>query len=182
MPESRTQQSGSDRQWVQRFLAAIIRNAELDADRVTAFLKTRGMKPRRKSKRPVPAVEKPTGQVAEILLNIAAALRLRTWERAGLTTHLPERLPAATDALTAAADCAVNPETTDNSEAQIPKAVFRTLIERFAQDGQVDLGTDVVLDAKSGDKLLDEFAAFLLAASNAMNEIRKKGPENGRTN
>jgi hypothetical protein len=159
---------------VERFLASIIRDAELDADRVAAFLKLQGYTPLPLPKMPIAQESVPTGPAAEVLLNLAAALRLRSWELAGLTSYLPADLPSAVDALAAAAELGSQPQQPATpGDGAIAQYVFRTSIERFSRDGQSCLGTDVLLEQLDSDDLLDDVAAFLWGQRGLLNEITK---------
>jgi len=164
-----------------RFLENIIRNAELDADRVAALLKQLEYKPSTRSERAIPLDNNvPTGPAADMLLNLAAACRLRSWESAGLRSRLPSDLPSAADALAEAAKCI-----TDNKETKsrntIVLQVFRSMIDHFAQDGQETLRTDVVLNMNSGGGVLDRFAEFLWNIRHSQSQIGKERTDHGGT-
>jgi hypothetical protein len=102
-----------------------------------------------------------------MLLNLAAALRLRSWERAGLAARFGAELPSSIDALAAAADCAMETPPATEVRARIPRTVFRILLQHFALSGQADLGTDIVVQSQPSNDLLDQVAALLWAGVNS---------------
>jgi hypothetical protein len=155
-----SRQDQTDR-WVQTILEAIVRNAELDADRVIGFLNSRGFKCAPRSRRKQVNEALPTGPVANMLLNLAAALRLRAWERAGLKVRLPNDLPSANEAMAVVADCRNHLQDNMEHAIGIPLKVFRTLLAKFASSGPADLRTDVLVDAEMNNEFYDAVAKFL---------------------
>lgn len=147
--------SDAERRWVEQRIIEIIQQAELDADRVADFLDARGVP--RSSEDDSPATPDEAEAASAILLNLAAAIRLASWERAGLTPYLPAELPSSDAALTALDQC--SPPTS------VSRLVFQTLLERFIQGGQSALGTDIIMASPTSTDLLDELAALLLGAS-----------------
>lgn len=177
MAEPAQQRPEGEQRSVQRFMEGIIRNAELDANRVIAFLKRRGLKPLPPSQRTIPTGEKPTGPAANMLLNLAAALRLRSWEHAGITTSLPADLPRSADALAAVIAAAENGGRENTTE--IPITVFKALLLRISRVSQTKLTADVALPVGvNADELLERLADFLYAHRYLMDE-QKDAKSNG---
>jgi hypothetical protein len=162
------QRPEAERRSVQRFLEAVIRYAEQDADRVAAFLKMQGIKPSRPSKKqPAPSDDVPTGPAANMLLNLAAALRLRIWELAGIAALLPADLPTSADALRAAGAAVAERVGTN----QIPMAVFKAWHLHVSRESQTTIGADVVLPARiDKDELLECLADLLYSHRHLMDE------------
>lgn len=119
-------------------LAAIIRRAEEDADLVAALLKSLDVAPSKQA-REFDAPVNP--QVGQFLLGLAAAIRLRSWENAGLISHLPSSLPNSAQALARAADA--------DPSNDLPQRVWQTWLTRFARNEQGRLPADIFLRATS---------------------------------
>jgi hypothetical protein len=157
----------AQRRSVERFLEAVIRDACHMADMTAAFLKDRGWRPSRKkadSHGVLPELNPTMSRAHGVLLNLAAALRIASWERAGLRSELSADLPSSTEAI----QRLVPPESPDSSESapvvpELSAQVFRTWLERFSRSSRATLGTDIVLptNAVSEDELLDALADFL---------------------
>jgi hypothetical protein len=100
-----------------------------------------------------------------MLLNLAAALRIAEWERAGLRSSLPADLPTASAAIRSA----LSPETADTANGSAATAtdlsarVLRTWLEMFSYASRESLDTDVLMPVKSvaADELLESLADFL---------------------
>jgi len=76
------------------FLVPILRQASRDADAVNIVLETLGVVP------PLPERQaRPIAVAPDLLLKIAAWVRLAHWERSGLRPHLRTDLPPARDVL-----------------------------------------------------------------------------------
>ena len=96
----------AERLAVQRFIEAILHDAIYMADITAEFLKAQGYRPSRKKvdtqglllkvepSKMSPVILRAHG----FLLNLAATLRLATWERAGLRSELPPDLPTVDEA------------------------------------------------------------------------------------
>jgi hypothetical protein len=155
---------------VLRFLEVIVRDAFYMADLTSAFLKAHGFRARKScaGSKQVSAEDTPQARRAKgFLLNLAAALRVASWDRAGFRPSLPADLPTWSEAV----KNAVPPETPDianNSVAtttDLPARVFRTWLQRFSRSSRATLNTDVLLSTKgvSEDDLLDALAELLWA-------------------
>ena len=136
-------------------LTAVALDATCDADHVGLFLsylRIRGT--------PVRPIFLPR----EFLLQLAAALRLLCWEAQGFFFHrdagLPDAQEAIRDAFRSLADH--HEERTD-----ISKKVLRLFIDRFAWNGQRDLGAAIALDDLADDAALDALAEFFWAVRHA---------------
>jgi hypothetical protein len=105
--------------------------------------------------------ENPVRFPGKFLRNLAAGLRLDTWESQGCFIHRDLGLPAAEDVIRAAIqslnDLAI-------SRPDLLEAVVRIFCERFAWNGRSDLNADVVLDDITDDAALEALAAFLWAS------------------
>ena len=151
----------TQRRSVERTLAAIIREAELQADLVARFLRSRGLKPTRTSK-PEGNPKLPQGLAADFLMELGAALRLRMWERAGLTEILPPGLPNAAESLASAAGRAAAGQGRGAADRDAPTEVLRACINYFSAAGRTELAADVVVpSAEDRDELLDVLADML---------------------
>ncbi len=156
-----------ERRAVQRFLEAVIRDAYYMADLTAAFLEAQGFHPKRKRASSVSAVaeDSPTMTRAHgVLLNLAAALRIASWERAGLRSELPADLPASSEAFQNLMPSEVPGSSQDAPvTAELSERVFRTWLQRFSRSSRAALSTDVLLPANtvSEDELLDALADFL---------------------
>ena len=166
----------AERLAVQRFLEAIIRDAIYVADLTADFLDNLGWKSSRKKGdtdnvpleiHPMPKMSPVMLRAHGFLLNLAAALRLVSWERAGLRSELPADLPTANEAF----QRLLPPEVSDSSESglvipELALQVFRVWLRQFSRNSQASLGIDITLPlhavAEMEDKLLDILADFLL--------------------
>jgi hypothetical protein len=164
------------------FIEAIIHAANADANRVISFLRQQGVKPLRQSKRPVQSDDVPTGPAADMLLNLAAAIRLRAWELGGLRTYLPADLPTFQSALAVAFECEPSMPSDVAHKQKIQQRVLEVLMSHFALQGQKDLGTDVVLDADGGAEAVRAVAAFLWDKRHLLTKIRREENKNGASN
>jgi hypothetical protein len=158
-----------ERRTVENFLEAVIRDAYYMADLTAAFLKSQGFRPRRKHGRTscVLCEGSPAStRVQGFLLNLAAALRIAAWERAGLQPDLPADLPNSAEAFQN-----VVPAEVPNDQEDAPfmpalyAKVLQTWLQRFSRSSRAALNADIMLPVKavSEDELLDGLAEFLLA-------------------
>ena len=144
------------------------------ADMTAAFLKAYGHQPSRKRAdtqglllKADPSKMSPIMlQAHGFLLNLAAALRIASWERAGLRSELPADLPTADEAFQRLWPYEIS--TTPESGAIIPELaaqVFQAWLHLFSRSSRASLGTDIVLPihavAEVKDKLLDALADIL---------------------
>jgi hypothetical protein len=150
------QSSANQRELVVRTIMSMLANAEADADRVAALLKGRGRKIPGKTATEPKSVH-PAAR--EALLLLAAAIRLRQWERAGLTTRLPDSLPSAADALDAIGEVAHQ-----SPPSSIPLQVFKNWHQFFAETAPAELRADVLVEPINGAALIEDLAAFLWRA------------------
>jgi hypothetical protein len=139
---------------------AVRRQAELDGDRVGLLL-TQLLGP----------VEKGTIWFPEwFLLELAAALRLQSWEKDGITLHLDAGLPSSEHAIASVAQ-ALTDRITQGSHADDAPLTFRVntlFIERFAWRGRADLDAEVVLGEADGDELVEVLARLMWAHRTAL--------------
>lgn len=149
-----------ERESVHRFLVAMIREAELQAELVDGFLKFQGV---RSSRVPVDGdssaftLKRPD---AEFVLSLGASLRLRQWERSNLASTVVPDLPAAGSVLAAASDqfCSGNRETSQD----IPRQVVQVAVMHISRSGLEALGTDILLPTSFDTDVLIERLADLL--------------------
>jgi hypothetical protein len=97
--------------------------------------------------------------VMPFLSHLAAALRIHMWERAGLTSRLPEKIPSAAEVLFFALGIPQEPSTATLSD--IPNRVFKIWLQNFARAELMGVGTNVVVELH--DDILDQVAEFLLS-------------------
>ena len=153
---------------VLKFLEAVIRDAHYMADLTAAFLKAHGSRARenRASSEQVPVEDTPLTRRAEgVLLNLAAALRIASWERAGFRPALPADLPSSYEAFRNLVPPEM-PEATEGARAAVPELslkVFRTWLRFFSRTSHAALSTDILLPMQTvtEDELLDAVADFL---------------------
>lgn len=154
---------------VQRILEAIIRDAERDADLVAALLDSYDLKAFPASQALVPTNGTPKGPAAEMLLGLAAAFRLRSWERAGISGYLPLKLPSSADALAAAVAAAENRG--GETSIAIRRAVFQASFLYISRESQEMIAADVALPSNvNADELLERLADFLFVHRHLMDE------------
>ena len=154
---------------VLKFLEAVIRDAHYMADLTTAFLEAQSV-PQRKnlaSSGQVPAEDTSLSRRAEgVLLNLAAALRIASWERAGFRPALPADLPSSSEAFRNLVPPEM-PEAAEGARTAVPelsRKVFRTWLRLFSRTSHATtLCTDVLLRMQTvgEDELLDALADFL---------------------
>jgi len=176
--------NGAERLAVQRFLEAMIRDAIYMADITADFLEACGCRPSRKKGdtdnvpleiHPMPKMSPIMRQAHGFLSNLAAALRIASWERAGLRSELPPDLPTTDEAF----QRLLPSEISDSSEGELVEPelsaqVFNTWLQRFSRSSRASLGTDIVFPpihavAEDEDTLLDALADFLLKSSRLAN-------------
>lgn len=158
---------------VERILEGVIRDAESDADLVAAFLDSYGLKALPVSQASAPTNETPKGPAADMLLGLAAAFRLRSWERAGISGYLPIKLPSSADALAAAVAAAEN----GGSETLIAirRAVFQASFMHISRESQETIAADVALPSNvDADGLLERLADFLYTHRHLMDERKER--------
>ena len=153
-----------ERRTADNVIKAVVCNACYMADMTAAFLKAQGFRPRKKAARCSVGLVEDSPEVRRVnafLMNLAAALRIALWERAGFRRALPADLPSSSEAFRNV----VPPEVagTAGDAPVIPELytkVFRTWLEQFSRSSQAALSTDVLLAVKgvSEDKLLDALA------------------------
>jgi hypothetical protein len=133
-------------------IRALEDEASRSADNVASFLSEVGVRFN---------PENPVRFPRKFLLNLAAGLRLDTWESHGCFIHRELGLPAAEEVIRAAVqsltDLAIG-------RPDLLEAAVRIFCERFAWNGRSDLNADVVLDDITDDAALEALAAFLWAS------------------
>jgi hypothetical protein len=154
-------------------IAITIREAELMAELVIAFLEGSGLLPPAASRGGAP-IEFP----AEFLLELGAILRIASWDRAGIRQRLDPGLPPADQAY---ADFVrrlrYEPESflPGGGPASLLMPVMWATWQQTAWNGRADLGADVVLDPLDDDQARDAVAEFLFA-----HRHRPKSPQSPR--
>jgi hypothetical protein len=130
--------------------------AEADAHRVCLFLDALGIHA---------APERPVSFPAGLLLGLGAALRLRSWERAGLQPQSVGKLPSSHQALREVLLSASAPSPGDEIAPPgcLAQRVVAAFIDHFAWEGRVELSADVMLGDTDEDALLEALADFLWA-------------------
>lgn len=135
---------------------AVTYEAERDADLVGGFLRDLGISATPK---------KPIALPASFLLDLAAALRILSWETVGLNPQHIAGLPSARSALRDVLSSLLaygNRSGTDPSTS-LRVRVMQAFVERFAWCGGIELDADVVLSETDNDALLDALADYLWA-------------------
>lgn len=128
----------SDAQCVAEYLAQHFANPEFWPDPDTAFTTWKSVYPR------------------EFLLELAAALRICSWEQLNLVR--PDmNLPDGKEAL----QTILSQLGKDGFKTGLSLLVFRTFVEHFAWQGIAMLGIDVVLDKLDENVLADRIADYL---------------------
>jgi hypothetical protein len=158
----------AQRRSVEGFLEAVVRDANYMADLTAAFLNAHGIRPKKglgASGCALPANSSTLTRAHGVLMNMAAALRIRSWERAGLRPQLPADLPSSSEAFRN-----LVPEVVGSPEGtpvvpELSAKVFRTWLQRFSRSSRAALSTDVMLPTKtvSQEDLLEALADFLWA-------------------
>jgi hypothetical protein len=134
-------------------LRHVTEEAERDAGRTGAFLGAVGLGPPDGGVRRLPG---------DLLLNLGAALRLLSWEQAGLAIHREAGLPAARDAIRQVFLDAVPAAGRESQPGPwLGEAVLRLSVERFAWAGRRELQAEVLLDFPDEDALVEAMARFL---------------------
>ena len=147
---------------VQRIITAMIREAETQAALVAAFLHDSGFKPRGKIRSTSLVTKIPAGPAADFLLELGAALRLRTLEQAGLRSALQADVPSADQALTEAAQRAVAREHDSRGSREFPQAIFRMVDRQLSRTTLGGRNVPMVLPkAYDMNRLLNRLADFL---------------------
>jgi hypothetical protein len=149
--------TAGDREYVIRTLTAIIRHAESDADNMARFLIQKGYKPRRSARSPVNYTT--PDWVKPFFAHLAAAIRLGMWERAGLTSRLPEAIPSAAEVYSTALRIPHEPSTAISDD--VPSRVFQIWFKYFARTESSGIGDNIVVQLHSD--ILDQVAEFLLS-------------------
>ena len=128
-------------------VAHVIDQANRDAERVVAILELVGL-----GSATVP--EWPPA----LLLRLAAATRLMSWEAAGLSPHIDEGLPNAADALWWATH---TPHELEDPNRDLALRVFQIGLDRMAWSGPRDLDAEILLDGPDEGEMVDALAKFL---------------------
>jgi hypothetical protein len=138
------------------FLIPIIREAEHQADLVNAFLEALGIVPHLEQR-----LHNPVPLPADLLLKLAALVRLYQWEKTGLRPHLPANLPSAREVLE---DVLGVPRRKRPrfSGCELAKIVLKTHLTQMAWTGLSGLQSDVAItQTVSPEQTLDLVAHFL---------------------
>jgi len=138
---------------VQDWLSAFIREAHRDAAAVIAFLASLGLAPDPSGQG--------TGLSQDLLLKIAALIRLRHWERSGLLPRMGVTLPSSDEVLVDVVG-APNQKTPRFSGRELTRQILWLHLTQFAwkswPDGAADL---LILQSAPAADLLDALARFL---------------------
>ena len=133
---------------------AVARDARADADHVGLFLREIGI---------AATPQKPRRLPAAFLLDLGAALRLLSWEQAGLDLRGVAGLPPARQALLAVLRAAAShggagPGAPPGSLSSLVVAAFA---DHFAWNARVELDAEVVLGEADEEAALAALADFL---------------------
>jgi hypothetical protein len=150
-------------QFSDSLLRAIAAEAEADADRVALLVREMGYDP---------SPSKPVIMDRELLLFFGAALRLYSWEKAGIATHRDRGLPPASDLFTNAARALVEEGKKPNG-SELGILVMKMFVEDFAWNGRLDLGAPVALDSLDEDTAVDALAELLWNRRTAKGECQE---------
>jgi hypothetical protein len=132
-------------------LEAVAMEAEADADRVAALFFAMGY-------HPTPG--KPIFVDRERLLFYGAALRLESWERAGIFVHRDLGLPSAVEIIDDAAR-ALTQQNKWPDGSRLGLQVLQMFHDHFAWSARRDLDAPVVLDSLDEDAALNALAELL---------------------
>ena len=145
---------------VHRTIRAMVDEAELQADLVADFLKANGVKPKRGKSGQDDALDGAlSGSVANFLLHMGAALRLRQWERAAINMIVsPETPPAATMLITALNE--LRADVPDASQ-EFPKQIAYAALTKISRAAKEILRADIVNPAFDPAVLIERLADFL---------------------
>lgn len=148
----------AEREYVEEQIAAMKREGELRADMVAAFLKSNGYKPCRSNEDQTPASPEQQQRVKTFLLELGAALRIRSFHAKKITANIPITLPSTDEAMRQAAVAA-----TAGAELKLTPAVFWATSRYLVAQARPMLDADVVMANHPGpsDDFLDRFASFL---------------------
>lgn len=124
--------------------------ANRDAEQVAAFLSGFGFT----------AEDGPLELPEEFLVELAAAVRLLSWELQGFDVHRKAGLPSADDAIIAVFLRHLKAEAPDAHFAP-PKVVLGLMLDRFAWTGPAELDGEVLLDQPDVDSWADDLATLL---------------------
>jgi hypothetical protein len=160
----------------------IVHEAGHMADLTIRFLDDTGLFP------PEQRRERPVALPAELLLELAAVLRIAIWERDGLLDPVAVGLPHARDAYDELMERAAHRPDSFSSVVISPplhRKVMWVVLRQLAWNGRRDLGADVVLGRTDGDgeAELEAMAEFLWArrhpASGRPLKVREAGHGQG---
>jgi hypothetical protein len=148
-------------------LATAVCEASRDADRVGRFLHAHGL---------VTSPDRPLYLPDAFLLNLAASLRLLTWEMSSLQVHRDAGLPSAEQALNETFRSLAESDVVESLTLHdLSLRALALFIERFAWHGRRELDADMALDRYDQDGMLDALAEFLWAHRHA-----GRGPSEAR--
>jgi hypothetical protein len=138
-------------------IAVFVAQGERSALRVAYFVTNLGQKS---------TPQEPLTLPPDFLHELAAALWLWDWERAGLTFHLDAGLPPADVAIEQALRGLGDPGRAPYGD-QLMGRVMRVHLRHFAWDAEIIEGADVALDRLDPEAMLDSLAELLWANRHA---------------
>jgi len=138
------------------------RVAERDADAVREVLVSAGV---------VAGADGTVGLAAGAMLDIAAVLRMRSWEGGGIAAHREVGLPCAAEARHRLISRMLRESPTAEAFGELSQGVRRAYATQFVWSAPGLVGADIALSDTAGeDLLLDALAAFLWEGRNALPE------------
>jgi len=132
---------------------AAVRYGVSSADRVHRFLGAFGVKADPSHPVPLPA---------KFAIELAAALQMLEWERAGISIHRDAGLPPATTALRDVFRHHLpDPAAGLDATPDLDRRVSRLYYDRIAWHGRRELGAEVVIDLPDGGDFVARVARYL---------------------
>jgi hypothetical protein len=128
---------------------AVVEEAAQDADRVVSFLRHLGLDC---------TPDRPRYLPSDLLLALAAGLRLHAWEASGYTAHTDAGLPPALTVIRDAITSGVEPGRLD---PRLPLRVLAVSVERFAWAARAMFSEDNLLAREATARRMEELRAEL---------------------
>jgi hypothetical protein len=147
---------GTSRQLPDALVRSVTRQAERNAEAVSALLNNSGNLP-----------VCPNGNRSALprgfLLELAAVMQVGLWEQQGFHEHLEQGLPSYRDCVTdlVARSHQGSPQFTDVGADSLYRRVLKVHCECFSWEADEILGKPVAIRAGNDDQILDAMASFL---------------------